>query len=517
MTEEQRYQELYASLTKNDAYPYAGTLLQRAATAWPERTALICQNRTITYYELYHKAQALRAQLHEKNIKKNDRVIIIYENSIPYYAIYFAIWHLGAVVVPVNTLLHEQEIAHIIKDAQPALCVTSPTLASKIPATTATLVLSELDFNNLVMHTDMPLETKEDHELAALLYTSGTTGFPKGVMLSSRNILSNTIQAIARFTFSGQERVYGALPLFHSMMQNTCIWSSFMAGACVILVPKIDRTNLREGLSYKPTIIVGIPALYALFCRFKNCDFSDIRYFFVGGDALPDKIRMYFSLLYNRALCNGYGLTETSPAIAVHTEEVLDTCNNIGKPLCDITCELRTEQGAVRYAPETNEYPIGTLWVSGDNIMLGYYNAPEATAAVLQDGWLNTGDLATFDQHGNLVICGRERDLIINKGVKIYPQEVENVLMSHPLVMMAAVIGCQNNNEEVPVAYIVVTENKDGLEIEIKQFCESRIASYKVPRTITIKKELPVTTTGKVNKKQLKIDIAQDTQDKKSS
>lgn len=503
MEEEQRYNALLASLNLNNTFFYAGCLLQRAANLYGDRTALICRTRSISYRELYHKACALQHILQKKNIKKNDRVLLLYENSIPYYGIYFAIWHLGAVVVPVNTLLHEQEISHIVHDSQPTLCITSPSLHHKLK-TDAIFVISEHDFDELHTEESLTITHKDADELTALLYTSGTTGFPKGVMLNSRAIITNTIQMICRFTLSGQERVYAALPLFHSLMQNTAIWSSFMAGACVIIVPKIDRTHLKEGLSYKPTVIVGIPALYALFCRLKNADFSSVRYFFVGGDALPDKIRMYFSLLYNRVLCNGYGLTETAPALCVHTEEVLDGCNNVGKPLYGITCEIRTETERIQYNPNKKTYPIGTLWVRGDNLMMGYYNAPEATAAVLHDGWLNTGDLVTFDPYGNIIICGRERDLIINKGVKIYPQEVENVLMSHPLVIMAAVIGIQNNNEEIPVAYIVLSEPKENIEIELKEWCEVRIASYKVPRTITIKKELPTTATGKVNKKLLK-------------
>lgn len=506
--EEKRYQALKKEFMINDQYIYAGTLLHRAQELWPDRTALICGQKSITYKELYKAACAAARLLQEKQIRADDRVIIFYENSIAYYVVYFAVWHLGAIVVPVNTLLHEQEIAHIIKDCAPALCITSPTLAAKIPAETPMFIFSEEQINTTAPEISK-IPEKNDTALTALLYTSGTTGFPKGVMVSSRNIISNAIQGIARFTLTGQERVYGALPLFHSMTQNTCIWSSFIAGACVIIVPKIDRTHLKEGLAHKPTIIIGIPALYALFCRMKTADFSSVRYFFVGGDALPDKIRLYFSMMYNRVLCNGYGLTETSPALTVHTEERLDSCDTVGKPLCDVTCELRTEDGVYRYDPKQAQYPIGVLWVSGDNIMLGYYNAPEATQNVLQNGWLNTGDLATFDRYGNVVICGRERDLIINKGIKIYPQEVENVLMSHPAVMLAAVIGLEYNNEEIPVAYIVLLEPKENIEDELKKFCEARIASYKVPRSITIVKELPLTATGKVNKKQLKADIAQ--------
>jgi len=515
MTEAHRYEALQAEFTTKGNYIYAGTLLNRARRLWPERCALICGQKKITYKELYDKADALAHLLRQKNIQTDDRVIIFYENSIPYYAIYFAIWHLGAIVVPVNTLLHEQEIIHIINDCTPALCITSPALAAKLPLSTPTLVVSDELFTSLsapIQNISIP--AKADHVMAALLYTSGTTGFPKGVMISSRNIMSNALQAIARFTLSEQERVYGALPLFHSLMQNTCIWSSFTVGACVIIVPKIDRTNLKEGLGHKPTVVVGIPALYALFCRLKNADFSHVRYFFVGGDALPDKIRLYFSAIYNRMLCNGYGLTETSPAISVHTEEVLDSCHNVGRPLCGVTCEIRTEDGAHRFVTAQSVYPVGTLWVSGDNVMLGYYNAVETTKKVLQNGWLNTGDVATFDRYGNILICGRERDLIINKGIKIYPQEVENTLMLHPLVMLAAVIGQEYNTEEIPVAYIVITEPKQGLEEELKQFCESRIAAYKVPRTITIVKELPLTSTGKVNKKQLKRDIAKNESEK---
>lgn len=225
----------------------------------------------------------------------------------------------------------------------------------------------------------------------------------------------------------------------------------------------------------------------------KTLPMDHVRYMISGGDALPDKIRMYVELLYGRKLCNGYGLSETSPFIAVDFDDTVSPTHTVGKPLAQIQCQIRDGD------------PIGTLWIKGPNIMLGYYNAPQATQQILQDGWLDTGDLARIDAFGKIVICGRAKDIIVNKGIKIYPQEIETLLMSHPLVTMVAVIGVgEHDADQYPLAYVVLKEStKNALDV-LYQFCQQNLASYKIPRQFIIVDELPLTATGKINKKLLK-------------
>lgn len=500
MSEQERYDQIKKTLTQNNELIYAGRLLERAARLYPTVPAVIISTEEqISYQELYHAASTISHHLINAGVNPRDKIMILYENSINFYRIYYGAWQTGAVVVPVNTFLHEQEIAHIINDAQPKIIFVSDTLSKKITATAATIITQAQVTEMLKTPNALSFTVRElaRNEMSALLYTSGTTGTPKGVMLSSDNIIMNSIQAAARFNFSGQERLYCALPLFHSFTQNTCVWASTTFGVTVILVPTITRTNLLAGFALKPTLVIGVPGLYALFCRFKNISFASVRYLISGGDALVDKIRMYFELIYGRKLCNGYGLSETSPFISVDFDDVIGPTSTVGKPFLGIECQLResTQEG---------NYTVGVLWVKGPNIMLGYYNAPEATAKVMDNGWFNTGDLARFDEQGKIVICGREKDLIAHKGIKIYPQEIENILMAHPQVMMAAVIGVKNGAEEFPVAYLVLKEKLSDAPALLHTYCTQHLAAYKIPRQFIIVESLPLTPTGKIDKKELK-------------
>lgn len=509
--EKARFDELYQRLFKNNKMMFAGMLLQRAARKWPERIALLCKDESITFAELYRRACSVTKALQDTGVGPDDRVCLWYENSIEFFIAYYGIWQTGAVVAALNVFLHEKEFEHILQDAQPKVVIISnerlEELSEKVRATLPTLfdttfIDSTAQKND---HATCNIPEKDPEALAALLYTSGTTGMPKGVMLSSKNIFTNVIQCLARIDVTFEDRIYMPVPLFHSLAQNTAVWGSFYLGASAIIIPKVERRYLLQGLEKKPTIILAVPALYGVFCMMRNLRFDSIRYFASGGDALPDKIRSAFSLIYRRKICNGYGLTETSPLIAAHVTEEYVSADTVGVPVQRLECTIRGEEGK-----DIPQGEVGTLWVKGDNIMLGYYKAPELTAKVLKDNWFNTGDLARIDKHGRLHIVGREKDLIIHKGFNIYPQEIENVLLSHPSVTQAAVIGVTNGGfEEFPVAFVAVKEKVDNLEKELRKLCKQHLATYKIPRTFIIKKSLPVTSLAKVDKKALKAQYEQ--------
>ncbi len=497
------FNQLYQSVVKDDKLLYPGKLLQRAAQKFPNITALIYRDRMISYPELYKRAALFTQVIREKGIRPRDRILLCFENSPEFYIAYFATWQAGAVVVPLNTFFREKEIMHVVSDADPALIITTddriklfqqpgnevPLLTEKdMPAADEQAVMEEV--------TELAAD-----EMVALLYTSGTTGMPKGVMLSARNIMINMLQTLARLHFTSHERVFGILPFFHIFAQNTCVWTSIFMGATVIVVPKIDRRYIMQGLQYKPTIFLGVPALYGLICFLKSAPLKSVKLFVSGGDALPDKIRALFGLVYRRKICNGYGLTETSPVIAVDLADVTEQTSNVGYPLVGITCSIRDQQNT-----ELSQGTIGQLWVKGDNVMLGYYHAPEATAAVMQNGWFNTGDLAYIDEKGKIVITGREKDLIIHKGLNIYPQEIENVILTYPNVIRVGVIGKKDEMMgEIPIAFVQLHKKEEGIEQILKQLCAQYLAPYKVPRLfICNTKELSTTATGKVDKKVLR-------------
>jgi len=504
----------YVDVSKDGVLMYAGNLLRRAAMIYADVPALIHQDVTMTYKELYHHACRLSVTLKERGVKPRDRVLILIENSPLFYIAYYGAWQIGAVVAPLNTFLKETELAHIIKDADPVCILTSSEyvpLLERVKGISLPPVLTESDIQpsstaDFSCVLDQTIDLNQD-EMAALLYTSGTTGVPKGVMLSSKNIMTSLLQGFARLKIGSGQRLFGVLPLFHAFAQGACVWGALFKGATVILVPKIERRHILAGLKHQPTIFLGVPALYGLMCLMKNAPLDSVEYFVSGGDALSDKIRAYFELLYRRKICNGYGLTETSPTLAVTMEDEVMPTNTIGLPLVGVDCSIRDEQ----HGKEVASGDIGELWVRGDNVMLGYYNAPEATSKVLQNGWFNTGDLVYTDEKGRLVISGRTKDLISNKGFKIYPQEIENVLLSHPNVFQVGVVGKHDEHQgEIPVAFVQLRNDEPDIQNVLRKLCSDHLASYKVPKIFICSTEtLPATATGKIDKKVLRKRLAE--------
>lgn len=507
--EQQLYNELRQAISNPDgSLLNLGQLLWYAAQKFPDKLALICQDQTVTYKELFFRASLFSKKLKSQGIKPRDRVLLFFENSIEFYIGYYAIVQLGAVVAPLNIFLKERELEHIINDAQPTLLVASTVLLKKlvedhIDAKVPVLTQEDMDLASAVdlkMVDGVQAHLLSD-QMAALLYTSGTTGLPKGVMLSSKNILTNCMQTIARLGFVSDERVLGVLPLFHSFAQFACVWAPVLMGCCVILVPKIERRNILEGLTHRPTMFIGVPALFGLMCLLKNANVDSVHYFASGGDAMPDKIRAAFELLYRRKIAAGYGLSETSPVLTADLDDTTEPTDNVGRPLIGVDLAIKDEQGN-----DLADGAIGQIWVRGDNVMLGYYNEPEKTAQVIKDGWFDTGDLGYINARGKLIITGRLKDIIVNKGFKIYPQEVENVILMHPAVIRAAVIGeIDEAVGEVAVAYVQIKEQEPGIEQKIRELCERNLAAYKVPRKFVCSTHnLPMTGTGKIDKKELR-------------
>lgn len=507
-SEMMRYAQIQNAMSTQGKQLYAGALLHRAAQLYSIRTALIFKNERYTYATLAVWANRCAYQLRKQGITLKSRVIICLQNCPAYYAAYFGAWQSGAVVAPLNTFLGPLELQHIVDDAKPTVIITENNRVQQFKdAGYAGIIITQEEieqYQHTNEHSD-DLITLDQQDLCALLYTSGTTGSPKGVMLSSQAIMTNIAQIIARLGMetSQEEAIAGILPLFHVFAQNTCMWTPLFLGVTIILAPRIDRQAILEVLAHKPTLFVGVPALFGLLCLMKNAPLDSIKICASGGDALPDKIRAGFELIYRRKIVNGYGLTETSPVIAIMLDDALTPTNTIGTPVCGITAHIRADDGVT----ELPTGQPGTLWVSGNNVMLGYYNAPEATAIVLKNGFFNTGDCAYIDPLGRLVITGREKDLIINKGINIYPQEIENVLMNHPLVLSAAVVGVPDADVgEQVIAFVQVRTLQQGIDLELKKLCQHTIAAYKVPRSIVYQtEELPMTATRKIDKKQLRV------------
>lgn len=505
----QRFKDQMEKLTINGQLMSLGNILAYAAAQHGATIALETQTQNISYTSLYHRACMFSALLKEKGIKEGDAVLVWLENSIEFYIAYFGVLQIGAIVAPLNVYLTEHELTHIVHDASAKLVVTSKDFCERLKESHNTvpimLIEETINLDSPITMEHCEVVQKDPHALTLLLYTSGTTGLPKGVMISSSNALNNACQAIARIRFA-QCRVLCVLPLFHSFTQNACVWTPLIYGCTVILVRKIDRRLLLEGLEKKPDIFLGVPALYGLLCLMKTAPIENISLFVCGADALPDRIRSSFALVYNRKIANGYGMTESSPFISVDLEDITEPTNCVGRPCVHLEIEIRDEQGTV--LPQGS---IGQLWVKGPNIMLGYYNAQAQTDEVLKDGWLNTGDLAYINKHEKIVISGREKDIIKNKGLMIYPQEIENVIQSHADVLRVGVIGKPDEAGEVPIAIVQIRVDNPAIETELLKMCKERLAPYKVPKSfIIIRHDPPLTATGKMNKKALKKQYLQD-------
>lgn len=504
------YNALHQSFFSGLGLLSAGGMLVRAASIYKNNSALITASQSITYGELYEKAISVVAQFHLLGLKPHDRVILLVENSMEFYIAYWAVLLLGGVVVPVNTFLHINELKYIISDAKPRLLIASLRMRSTVDALCEgkdsnnefiLLYENQLDTNKQVaidrfVHFDLPKE-----EASLILYTSGTTGQPKGVMLTAANMVTNGMQAAARLRLlsDAQERVFAVLPLFHAFAQNACIWLPTITGSSAIVVQKIERSAILEGLSLKPTVFFGFPALYGLLCLMKKAPLDSIKLFVSGADAMPDKIRAAFGLLYGRKILSGYGLTEAAPVVSIYYKNSDQLTNNVGRPVLGIETEIRDEEGVC-----LPKEAIGTLWIKGSNVMLGYYKAEEATDQILQQGWLCTGDLASINNDDEITIHGRSKDLIIHKGFNIYPQEIENVLLKSSLVLRAAVVGKFDDPAgQVPVAYIALKSAKKDIEQDLRVLCSHHLAAYKIPRIFIFMDDLPLSSTGKVDKKQL--------------
>lgn len=507
--EQQFYNQLRSFITNEDgALMNLGQLLAFAAKKYPDRVALIYHDQKVTYQELFYRASLFTRKLKENGVKPRDRVLLFFENSIEFYIGYYGIAQTGAVVAPLNIYLKERELTHIVADSQPAFLVASTILLKKMEEEHIDIkvpLLTEQDMDlaspiDIAVLQPVPA-LLQPNEMALLLYTSGTTGLPKGVMLSSKNALINCIQYLSRLGFVEDERVFGVLPFFHSFAQSTCVWGTLLMGCAVIIVPRIERRYILEGLMHGPTIFLGVPALFGLMCLMKNADLASVNYFASGGDAMPDKIRGTFEMIYGRKIAAGYGLTETSPVLTADLDDTTEPTENVGKPLIGVTVQIRDEKGGV-----LPDGLIGEIWVAGDNVMLGYYNEPEKTAQTIINGWLDTGDLGYIGPQGKLVITGRLKDVIANKGFKIYPQEIENVILMYPNVVRAAVIGeVDESVGEIAVAYVQLRHAEQEAEQKVRELCERNLAAYKVPRKfIFVTHNLPMTGTGKVDKKELR-------------
>ncbi|WP_372442202.1 AMP-binding protein [Metabacillus bambusae] len=521
--------------------------LQQAADEFPTKTAIHFLGKELSYSELYNQSLKLANYLQSLGLQKGDRVSIMLPNCpqavISYYGVLFA----GGIVVQTNPLYMERELEYQLKDSKSTFMLTLDLLypkASKMKALTKLkhiIVTSIKDFlpfpknllypfvqkkqNQIVVkvehqgdthlfkqimslaepNIDLP-DINPSEDIALLQYTGGTTGFPKGVMLSHKNIVANT-QMCASWLYKcrrGEESLLGIVPFFHVYGMTIVMNLSVMQAFKMILLPKFDATDtLKTIVKLKPTLFPGAPTIYIALLNhpdIQKYDLSSIDCCISGSAPLPVEVQEQFERVTGGRLVEGYGLSEASPV--THANFLWDKrkTGSIGVPWPNTDAAIFSyENGGVA---DTNE--LGEIIIRGPQVMKGYWNNKEETEAILKNGWLLTGDIGYMDDEGFFYVVDRKKDMIIAGGYNIYPREIEEVLYEHEKVQEVVVAGIPDPYRgETVKAYIVLKEHQDATIEEFNEYARKHLAAYKVPRIYEFRDELPKTAVGKILRRAL--------------
>lgn len=497
-------------------------IVRSASLRIPNKVAVKYKGKNITYQQLYRQVNALAVNLQQRvHLAKGDRVGILLKNCPEYITAYFACLEIGAVVVPLNTFLTAEELTYIFKDCQIKALITAekflPT-AKKVRALfSANLDLISIDNKEQGIISwqeitephpiNWPVMPGQKDDLAVILYTSGTTGYPKGAMLTHDNLLSNIHSCAKAIELKDNDCFILFLPMFHAFTFTVCVLLPLSIGAKTVILGSVMPFHrvLKSLVLDRITVFVSIPIVYKLLLKAKIPAFFffwilPLRICVSGGAPLPPEVQAGFERRFKIPLLEGYGLSEASPVVTINPLSDVRRPGSIGKPLPGVKVAIVDENGKEL---ETNE--VGEIVVRGPNVMQGYYNAPELTAQTLKGGWLFTGDMGRVNQDGYIYICDRKKDMILVHGMNVYSREVEDVLLTHPQVLEAAVIGKKDEHHgEIPVAFVVLKENQVVSAKEITHYCRTHLANYKVPRQVRILKSLPKTATGKISKKEIR-------------
>lgn len=493
-------------------------MLEEAARVRGEKTLILCNDLQLSYREVHENACRVAMNLAKRGVGKDDKVVLLMGNCVEFVYAFLGLGRIGAVVVPINPMLKLDEITYIASNADAETLITTPAfvpLLSEIkralPLVQHVFVLGEAaggaePFSALLEPVDEVCPIAADrHDAASFIYTSGTTGLPKGVILTHNNYIWNARMLEHLTAMRPEDRFLLVLPLFHVNAQVTSILAPVMAGADVLLMERFSPFAILPMIEkFRVTIMSAVPTIYGLMCRMPNAekyDVTSIRFFATGAAPLPEEISNDVQRVLKRPLIMGYGLTEATCASAVADPRDPIKWNSTGSPL-QYTCIRIVARDGV----DVPVGDVGEILISGPTVMKGYYKNPEATAEVLKNGWLRTGDLGRFDQEGYLYVVGRVKDLIIRGGQNVYPQQVEDVISRIESVEECCVVGVDEPRwgQEI-LAVVKVREGHTLSEERVIEFCRENLAGYKCPKFVRMMDTLPKTATGKVRK----IEVAQ--------
>ncbi|MGI5216806.1 long-chain-fatty-acid--CoA ligase [Nocardia sp. CA-290969] len=499
-------------------------LLSSTAARYPGRTALVLGDRRMTYDRLDAAANQVAGLLAAENVRPGNKVALSFPNLPEFTIIYFGILKAGATVVPLNVLLKSREIAYHLRDSG-AVAYFAFEGTTELPIgeqaveafeqTDGCHSLFVVPAGGPPQWDDLPgeFETAEvdDDDTAVILYTSGTTGQPKGAQLRHRNMRANALAGKDLFAADPQhpDTYLGVLPLFHAFGQTVIQNGAIAFGGTVVLLPRFDPAAALAVMRKETvTFFAGVPTMYwsLLGALDDTVDVSalaaGLRIAVAGGSALPGQVHEDFRTRFGVTILEGYGLSETSPVASFSVYGQPPRVGSIGVPIPGVEMRLIADDWSdVPDSPDA----LGEIAIKGHNVMKGYHGRPEATAEVLRDGWFRTGDLARKDADGFYYIVDRAKDMIIRGGFNVYPREIEELLMTHPAVSLVAVIGVPHDShgEEIK-AVVVKNKNHDDLtESDLVTWAKERLAAYKYPRLVEFRDSLPMTATGKIRKREI--------------
>jgi long-chain acyl-CoA synthetase len=484
--------------------------VQRGAASYPDRIALLFEGQTWTYRELDAQSSQAAGMLAADGLSAGDR-IALYLPNVPEFAIaYLGILKLGAIAVSISSGWKHDELHYVLKNCQARAVVTTPDLREHVPAgSVERIYVCDEAFAAALASADRLSGPRamEPGDPAVIVYTSGTTGRPKGAVLSHSNVVKN-IEAKRRYLgIRADDRGTLFLPLYHCFGQNAVFNAMLHAGAAVVLHRRFDLERvLRSIADHQVTMFFGVPANFiVLLARLPFTEVAGVRYWFSAAAPLPLELENAWRKTFGAPIFQGYGLSETSPFASYnHLSEYRP--GSIGTPIDGV--EMKIVDPATGANCAVGEK--GEIAVRGHNVMLGYWGSPDDTASAIRDGWFHTGDIGRCDADGYFFVEDRLSDMIVSGGVNVYPAEVENVLHSHPAVAEAAVYGIRELllGEQVR-ADIVLRPKVVSSEDEIRRYCRQRLAEVKVPSTVRFVQQIPKSPTGKILKRVLRQEVVE--------
>ncbi|HEX5242625.1 MAG TPA: AMP-binding protein [Tepidisphaeraceae bacterium] len=475
--------------------------LFKSAQRDPGKVAIVDDRGRYTYKQLANMAAGLGMYIGMQT--QRSHVGLLLPGGAGFVASFYGTLLAGKTVVPLNFLLGDKEIAHIVKDSGIDTVLTAPPLMARVQNSGLNVVdLTQLPREIPDFEPEFPNPRADD--IAVLMYTSGTSGLPKGVLLTYGNLQSDVDSAIEHAQLQHEHVFLGVIPLFHAFGMTAMMLAPLQLGATIIYIARFSPVAALNAIrEHKVSLMFGVPSMYAAIARLKDAkpeDFATIYAMISGGEPLPSALRDAFMKRFNVHVFEGYGLTETSPVISLNVPQNFRE-GSVGRAVPGAEFKFTDEDGKALGTEE-----IGEIWVKGPMVMKGYNNLPNETGQALSpDGYFKTGDLGKIDADGFIFITGRKKDMISVAGEKAYPREIEEVLMANPAVAEAAVVGKKDPSRgEVVAAFVIFKEGQTLSADALREFCrEHGLAQWKIPRDIQIVTDFPRTPTGKVLKREL--------------